>query len=122
MKPRDRLLRFEALYLLGCICCVLNFERVPTLWQTGQRCEIHHQNQGGYAGQERVGDEATVPLCLWHHRGVLLARRSLVEMTANFGPSLARSSKSFRRFYGTDAELLELVNSRLRIPKTRRIV
>jgi hypothetical protein len=113
VKDRDRIIRFEALYRLGCICCLLNIEFDPPLFQTGQRCEIHHQNAGGYAGQARLGDEFTIPGCLWHHRGVLKPGFCRLRMFALFGPSLARQSKVFRMYYGRDRELLDVVNKRI---------
>lgn len=114
MKQRDRTARFEALRALGCICCLLNLERVAVrLFATGMPCELHHQNKGGYAGQERIGDEATVPLCRWHHRGVLKPGFTVERMAAVYGHSLQRASKKFRAFYGLDADLLARVNERI---------
>lgn len=114
MRPRDRILRFEALRAIGCFCCAINVEHAAQrLFATGMPCEIHHQNKGGYAGQERIGDEATVPLCRWHHRGVLKAGFTVDRMAATYGNSLQRSSKKFRAFYGLDADLLARVNERI---------
>ncbi len=108
MTPKAREHRFRRLKELGCIACW--YERVA---YPGGTVEIHHLNKGGKAGQERRGDEFTVPLCKWHHQGqppgALLAK----DMAITHGPSLARQSRAFRERYGTDDELLRLVNRRI---------
>lgn len=92
--------RWEALRVVGCLACRKLRFRVP------QRTEIHHQNAGGHAGQVRLGDRYTVPLCGWHHRRVPLAGKNEMQMAMAFGPSLASSSKAFRLQFGTDEVLL----------------
>lgn len=105
MNPK----RAESLKLLGCICCQMNLddESFPGLLPTFLPVEIHHLNGGGHHGQKRRGDDFTIPLCVWHHRGQGVAK----TMTAAHGPSWAKGSKPFRAVYGTDDELLALVNS-----------
>jgi hypothetical protein len=72
--------------------------------------EIHHLNLGGRAGQKRRGDEFTIPLCTWHHRGEPFNHFTVTRMREAFGPSLARTSKAFREAFGTDDELLAKTN------------
>jgi hypothetical protein len=103
-RADERGARFEALRRIGCIACRKLRFRVP------QVIEIHHQNAGGHAGQKRLGDDFTIPLCGWHHRREPLAGRTVSYMALTFGPSLAGSSKAFRLEFGTDAELLAKAN------------
>jgi hypothetical protein len=108
LNPKDREHRFRRLKELGCIACW--YERVTP--QCGPT-EIHHLNEGGKAGQKRRGDEFTVPLGAYHHRGEPIEGFTASEMAITHGPSLARQSKAFRICYGSDDELLRLVNRRI---------
>lgn len=112
MKRGERDKRFKALRYIGCLACETNgksgIAQVPLWWP--MKVEIHHQNTDGKAGQRRLGDEFTVPLCGWHHRGVHLTNFTRKMMTLNFGPSLASESKRFRTMYGTDLEMLARAN------------
>jgi hypothetical protein len=108
VTPRDREHRFRRLKELGCLACW--YERVAVQWNP---TEIHHLNEGGKAGQARRGDEFTVPLCSWHHRGEPPEGFTASEMRLTHGPSLARHSKAFRERFGTDDELLALTNRRI---------
>lgn len=92
--------RYEALAKLGCIACRGLTFKVP------QKTEIHHQNAGGHAGQKKLGNRFTIPLCGWHHRGEPLSVKTKTEMTAAYGPSLAEQSKAFRLTFGDDLDLL----------------
>lgn len=83
--------RFDALQTLGCIACrILGVYSLP---------DIHHVLTGG----RRTGHQATIPLCPWHHRGVLPPHQDL-------GPSLANGSKPFHARFGKQEELLAKVN------------
>jgi hypothetical protein len=107
MNPRAREHRFRRLKEMGCIASWLDGRmNVPA--------EIHHLNLGGKAGQARRGDEYTIPLSTWHHRGEPLPGYTATQMYERFGPSLARHSREFRMHYGTDDELLERVNDLIR--------
>ena len=99
--PRDK--RFAALKSMPCVTC-------PGCGPT----EIHHLNASGRAGQKRRGDEFTIPLGSWAHRGVPLTGKNSSDMEIIFGPSLARSSRKFRSTYGADDVLLAIVNKSLR--------
>ena len=74
----------------GCICCHL--EGMPA-----EPAEIHHINDCG----RNMGQTFVLPLCSYHHRGVL---RGYAR-----GPSLADGKKPFVAHYGTELELLERV-------------
>lgn len=64
--------------------------------------EANHLLSGG----KRRGHDSTVPLGIWHHRGIPLDGWSLHAMNAMFGPSLRLTSKKFHAEFGSDAELL----------------
>ena len=107
MTPRAREHRFLRLKEIGCIASWLDGRmNVPA--------EIHHLNLGGKAGQARRGDEATIPLSPWHHRGEPLPGYTATQMRDLFGPSLARHSKAFRERYGSDDKLLAKTNDLIR--------
>src|SRR5579859_7166575 len=95
--------RYDALIRIGCLCC-----RIIGEIECGIT-EVHHLNAGGHAGQKRLGDDYTIPLGSWHHRGEPPSGYSAMTATARWGPSLARSSKEFRRVFGNDRLLLGLV-------------
>lgn len=95
---KAHLARFAALRDLGCIACRLN--------GAGHAfAEIHHF----LAGTKRIGHEATVPLCSWHHQGVGSGIPCAL-MLETYGPSFHKHTRAFRARYGSDAELLETVN------------
>ncbi|MFN7782273.1 MAG: Ref family recombination enhancement nuclease [Lysobacterales bacterium] len=73
-------------------------------------CDAHHLLSGG----RRIGHEASVALCVWHHRGHPFDGVTPPQMRFQYGPSLMDGSKAFRAAYGTDAELLELQERMLR--------
>jgi hypothetical protein len=102
MNKRDRQRRFERLKAMPCLVC-------PGCGPT----EIHHLNLGGKAGQKRRGDEFTIPLGAWAHRGVIPPGVSGGAMEILYGPSLARGSRRFREAFGTDEELLAKTNKLL---------
>lgn len=99
---------------MPCLACELE-RRLDVCGRT----EEHHLLLGGNAGQTRRGDDDTLPLGEWHHRGVPKRGWTVAKMEAIYGPSLAHKSKAFRRAYGKDDELLAMVNRRLGIPHER---
>lgn len=87
--------------------------RCVACWLDGRvtlGCDAHHLLSGG----QRIGHEATVALCTWHHRGMPFEGWTPRMMTAEFGPSLANGSKPFRHRYGSDQDLLALQERMLR--------
>jgi hypothetical protein len=105
----DRIERFAGLKAIGCLAC----RKEKQLSVTCGPAEIHHLNSFGHAGMARRGDEYTIGLGAWHHKGEPPEGMTASEATFVFGPSLARSSKRFREAYGTDDELLNDANERL---------
>jgi hypothetical protein len=94
-KQRER---FRLLTEYGCIACrKKGLIRYP---------EIHHLVEG-----YRIGHDATIPLCSWHHRGVPASIDWTKKQTEQWiGPSMAENKAAFTRKYGTEKELLEEIN------------
>lgn len=94
--------RFEAIKEDGCIACRMRgHSEVPP--------EIHHLTDCG----RRIGHDASVGLCPWHHRGVLQMGQASRDMEKHYGASLARSPASFHAEFGTDEALLAYQNERI---------
>jgi hypothetical protein len=95
--------RLASIKTIGCIAC-----RQRGI--LGVLADAHHLLKGG----RRIGHDATIALCPWHHRAMpfgdwldhATCRRLL-------GPSLAEGSKPFHAAFGSDAELLEIQNGLL---------
>lgn len=92
--------RFQQIKLeAGCVCCRLRgLGYAPP--------EIHHLIEG----IRRIGHDATVGLCPWHHRAVPHQGWSREACRETFGPSLAEGSKPFREAFGDDEFLLTAQN------------
>jgi hypothetical protein len=91
VREIDRQRRFRLIQDIGCLACHRFGWYSPV--------DTHHQNLGGHAGQKRLGDESTIGLCPWHHRGIL-------KPPIYVGPSLATQPRKFREVFGSDEELL----------------
>jgi hypothetical protein len=94
--------RCQRIAEIGCLACA----------KRGWFCDpdVHHLNLDGHAGQQRIGNEATIGLCPWHHRAVTWCHWSRQRMTECFGPSLALEPDRFRQVFGSDDDLLRLQN------------
>lgn len=57
--------------------------------------EIHHRTTGDLHGQKQLGQDATVALCSWHHRGLPLYGQTQAVMRDTYGPSLAYHKRDF---------------------------
>lgn len=83
---------------IGCLACRrLGTYRPP---------DVHHLNLGGHAGQVRRGDECTIGLCEYHHRGITPEMFTAAEARYFLGPSLKHEPNAFREQFGTDDALL----------------
>lgn len=92
--------RFSKLHELGCIACRLNGH------EGSGYVQIHHL----LSGNKRRGHDATIPLCPWCHTGMPFDSRSAGWFLDNFGPSYHRHKRAFQAAYGSDDELLAMVN------------
>lgn len=87
---------------VGCIPCRMMFARyIPA--------ECNHLVDG-----YRIGHEATVPECSWHHQGTCLTGTTPRQMKKVMGPSRRLHKKQFRDQYGNDQSLLALTNDYVR--------
>lgn len=85
--------RKDAMRELGCIACILNGE--PSGYRYEGICEIHHM----LAGNKKLGEAFTVPLCEFHHTGPVI--------------SWHKTRRRFRERYGSDLDLIDKVNKLL---------
>lgn len=102
MTPKARELRFRRLKEIGCLACWMI--GIPDVYP-----EIHHQNLDEHAGQKRLGDEFTVPLCGWHHQG-----HGPASLYETLGPSLKHHPVEFREKFGSDMTQLAKTNDLIR--------
>ena len=105
--------RFAALRELGCVACSING------FSTGMKVEIHHLVDKG-TRRLSGGNEATIGLCSFHHRGEPWIDFPVSYMRERFGPSMALEAKAFAQEFGTQRELLARVNEMLSEGKIRR--
>lgn len=95
--------RYERLHTIGCIACVISGHLACG------KLDMHHLVDKGYR-KHSGGNQATIPLGAWHHRGEPFMDTTATQMRLKFGPSMAHESKEFARIYGSQRELLARVN------------
>lgn len=95
--------RYEALMAIGCLACKVEGCIQPL------RTEAHHLVDNGYR-RLSGGDDATIPLCGWHHRGEPSPGLTGRLMRNLYGPSLATDKKAFVAKYGKERYLLGLTD------------
>jgi hypothetical protein len=107
--------RWDRMRTIGCIACLLNeidheLARVPrcAMVPNAGNQEIHHLTSGG----RRLGHDATICLCRFHHVGDHLPRYDVGynETVRTFGLSFGHGRKPFAAMYGTDVQLLDYQN------------
>ena len=98
MDKRQR--RFDRLQRIGCVACLLE--------DIHSQCDIHHIVDKG-SRRHSGGDEATIGLCPYHHRGVLPDGMSRADAEMMYGPSLALSKRDFVSRFGSERALLLFV-------------
>jgi hypothetical protein len=98
IKPRKPPTKAESFHMskvaaVGCIACIrIGYSDTPA--------EVHHLRDGAGAGQ-RSGHYSTIPLCPHHHR---------------HGKNAIHQSKvNFEADFGTELELLEMVNRLIKV-------
>lgn len=95
--------RLDRIHRLPCMCCVV--EGVAQPFPT----RAHHLVDKGYR-KHSGGHDATLPLCDWHHQGFQREGWIKAEMTAKYGPSMALSKRRFVDRYGSERELLAMID------------
>lgn len=96
MNKSERAARFDALTRLGCCVCRREFGvyTIPA---------IHHLRGHPWSGGgQRAGDEHTIGLCRLHHQD------------GGHGVAYHAGAKSFEAAYGTQRELLDWTNERIK--------
>lgn len=93
--------RMNLLPQVGCICC-------KQYGIYNDFVQIHHIVEGN----KRLGHDATLPLCVWHHEGTPPGDWTREQTERKIGPSL-KSKKRFNERFGGELELLEQVNELL---------
>ena len=83
----------------GCLACRID-------GRMGVPSDLHHPLKG-----YRMGVYIVIPLCPWHHDGRLPGVPA--ELEAQWGPSRKLNKKAFVRRYGTDLELLAMLEGLL---------
>lgn len=76
--PTKRERRYQSLQEIGCMAC-----REYGFYQPA---DMHHQ----LSGNKRIGDEATVPLCPYHHRNVWHDRFTSIKLAKDVTRAVAR--------------------------------
>lgn len=109
--------RLDAIHDMPCIACEIEADwaksRQEPVVPQPLRTEAHHLVDKG----NRLlsgGHIATIPLCGWHHEGTLAYPLSGREMRALHGPSLKLQKKDFVATYGSERDLLEVIDRRLK--------
>lgn len=99
----DQARRFRKLKAFGCVACYLDgYEKI----EGDSEPDVHHF----LSGNKRIGHEATAPLCFWHHKGETYDGVPEAWFLANVGPSWHKHRRAFRQRYGSDSEVIALVN------------
>jgi len=102
-------MRDVAIRDIGCICCL-------EMGQTSQ-CEKHHLLTTGLHGNgKRRGEQFTIGLCSYHHRGAHAVGGEMArQMALSYGPSYADQPRQFREVFGDDENLLRAQNEFIEI-------
>lgn len=117
-KPtKSQQLRLDRIHAMACIACEFEAEFAKTRKETPLDqplpTEAHHLVDKG-TRKHSGGHDATLPLCRWHHRGELVYPLSGREMRQLYGPSLELSKKVFIALYGSERDLLAIIDVRLK--------
>lgn len=93
---KERIAKFRH---IGCIVSRIYFGEYEDY-------DVHHITSGG----RRMGNQFTIPLSPWLHRGVVKTGLTEDECEAYFGPSLAKSKSAFTERFCSELELLKKCN------------
>lgn len=95
--------RLHWIHEMPCICCQHRGVSQPSM------TSAHHLVDNGYR-RLSGGDQATIPLCLWHHQGYTVPPSREDDMKYLYGPSLALHKKEFIATFGTERSLLAFID------------
>lgn len=87
---------------------IAKFRHIGCIISGSPEYDVHHIVDG-----VRLGNQYTIPLHPWYHRGVPFNGYSQAKMEKEFGPSLAKSKEQFIDKFGSEMELLKRVNGML---------
>ena len=93
--------RFKRFRDIGCICC-------RRLGHKNGQVEVHHLVEG----RKRLGDDETIPLCAYHHRGVTEYKKSIAERVLKASRHL-HGRRAFEQEWGSEKDLLTYTNELL---------
>lgn len=111
-KTKEDLARLAAIHNMPCICCVdESIDRAREFEQPNKTTAHHLVDMG--TRELSGGDQATLPLCQWHHLGYPREGFDNIDMLAKYGPSLFHTKKLFNDRYGGERALLETVNGEI---------
>ena len=97
--------RIDAMMRMGCVACaVLGFPNINEL-------QCHHILSGG----NRMGHWFTLPLCIQHHKGENWHNLAHV-IGLKHRAAVHTGRKPFNRIYGTERELWERIQKKLKLP------
>jgi hypothetical protein len=102
--------RCRYLHDIGCLACrKFGYCQPP---------DIHHL----LSGHVKRGNQFTISLCPYHHRGVWNDRFANLRYACTLlGPSLALEPNRFREVFGSDEELLKEANQLIAMHKRRKV-
>jgi Recombination enhancement, RecA-dependent nuclease len=92
--------RIELLVEIGCVVCLVYYQQY-------REPDVSHLLDAG----SRIGHQATIPECPWHHRGVPTGRRSPAQMRRILGPCRAHEPAAYAERFGSDADLREMADA-----------
>ena len=95
--------RFDRFREIGCICC-------RRLGHKNNRVEVHHLVEG----KRRLGDDHTIPLCAYHHRGTRPIGLHIENAETIFKKSRhGHGRRAFEECWGPEKDLLTFTNELL---------
>lgn len=103
--------RMDAIHAMPCQCC----EILGLAHEQPFKTDAHHLVDKG-TREHSGGDQASLPICAWHHQGYCLDGWTSSMMLAKYGPSMkyqGGKGKFVERF-GTDRERLAIIDARLK--------
>lgn len=102
MTSKADLARYDQLRRIGCLPCLK--DRILS------QIDVHHLTDKG-TRKLSGGNQASLPLCPWHHRSLPPDGWKISDAYEYYGPSLRLHKREFVQRYGTERALLDETNS-----------